>query len=293
MLAGGGGVYAWKIGHEAHAVPTGPQSTPKMTPGPAAALPVATAGAVAAVAYKSAATTHPVASPVSQPVTAPASAGAEVLQSPVPTATPQPAPSASPTPKPLRPSVVPTPTATPTPKPAPLPVVASAPIVVAASTPKPQQFAPPVPPLVLAAVVSKPGVAQTRAGKAEAWALSELLSPDPSWSDELNAPWSGYCEAFVEIAFGTRHRYASALLDYQAQKKAGRMHTDNHPPAGALVFYGGGKDGHVALSLGDGQIITTWGFIGQRYDIRETGLRSFSNPYYGWSDAPASWPGRK
>ena len=149
------------------------------------------------------------------------------------------------------------------------------------------------PPLVLSAVVSKPATLKTPAEKAQAWAAAELLSYDPSWSTEIGAPWSGYCEAFVEIAYGTRYQFGSARADYLTQKAAGLIHTDAKPPAGALVFYGGGSDGHVALSIGNGQVITTWGFAGQRYDIREAPLRAFSNPYYGWALPPASWPGRE
>jgi hypothetical protein len=133
---------------------------------------------------------------------------------------------------------------------------------------------------------------QTRAEKAEAWAFAELTSPKPAWSDQLHAPWSGYCEAFVEIAYGTRHHYATALTDYRAQKAAGRIHIDADPPAGALVYYGGGA-GHVALSVGGGQVITTWGYAGQHYPLRQTQIRAFSNPYYGWAEAPETWPGRK
>jgi cell wall-associated NlpC family hydrolase len=134
--------------------------------------------------------------------------------------------------------------------------------------------------------------ARIKPERAQAWALTELGSPKPSWSDQLQAPWSGYCEAFVEIAYGTRHLYGTALADYSAQKAAGRIHTDTEPPAGALVFYGGGSTGHVALSVGGGQVITTWGFEGQHYPVVETQVRAFSNPYYGWADAPDTWPGR-
>jgi hypothetical protein len=128
--------------------------------------------------------------------------------------------------------------------------------------------------------------------KALVWAEQELRSADPSWSDEIQAPWSGYCEAFVEIAYGTRYHYASALTDYRAQKAAGRIHIDDTAPAGALVFYGGGPDGHVALSVGGGKVISTWGFAGQRLDIRKLNLHGFDNSYYGWSWPPANWPGR-
>jgi hypothetical protein len=145
---------------------------------------------------------------------------------------------------------------------------------------------------VALAVTDRAKAPLTVAQKAVAWALAEMLTTDPSWSDELRAPWSGYCEAFVEIAYGTRHQFASAATDFTAQKKAGRIHPDANPPDGALVFYGGNLDGHVALSVGDGQVVTTWGYIGQRFSVREVNLHGFSNPYYGWAPAPASWVGR-
>ena len=158
--------------------------------------------------------------------------------------------------------------------PAPLPLLGPSP----APTPDP------APPVELASAKT-----HTPADKAVAWAISQVGSTK---SSELNTYWSGWCEAFVEIAYGTRHHYASALSDYRAQKAAGRVHTDANPPAGALVFYGGGRDGHVALSIGDGMVVTTWGYIGQRHPIREMKVHGFSNPYYGWAYAPTSWPGR-
>jgi cell wall-associated NlpC family hydrolase len=106
----------------------------------------------------------------------------------------------------------------------------------------------------------------------------------------MQRPWSGYCEAFVEIAYGTRHHFASATANYRAQAAAGRIHTDANPPVGALVFYSGGQYGHVALSVGGGQVITTWGHAGDRYDLRLTGVHSLSNPYLGWSYPPDNWP---
>lgn len=123
-----------------------------------------------------------------------------------------------------------------------------------------------------------------------AWALAELRSSDPTWSNQLRAPWSGYCEAFVEIAYGTRHHYASANANFKAQKAAGRLHTDANPPVGALVFYAGAPYGHVAISVGRGQVVTTWGQDGQRYAVRQVGLRAFANPYLGWAYPPGNWP---
>jgi hypothetical protein len=217
------------------------------------------------------------------------------VATPTPSATPMPTTAPTPSATPAK-TPEPSPSPTPTPSPAPAPSPSAPPATSSAPPPTPKASAPapetkPVPPLVaLAVLTADPN--STRSEKAQAWALAELDSPNPSWSDQLQAPWSGYCEAFVEIAYGTRHLYGTALADYRTQKAAGRVHTDTEPPAGALVFYGGGITGHVALSVGGGQVITTWGYAGQRYPVLEKGVRAFSNPYYGWADAPDTWPGR-
>jgi hypothetical protein len=193
--------------------------------------------------------------------------------------TPAPTPEATATPS-STPSATPSPTPSATPSPSP------------SATPAPPAAVPQTTAAVAYAQALVPVAATVAGQKAVAWADAELHSARPSWSDELHSPWSGYCEAFVEIAYGTRHHYVSALTDYRTQKGAGRIHTDDEPPAGALVYYGGGSVGHVALSVGGGQVVTTWGYAGQHYAVRQVGVRAFSNPYYGWSDAPASWPGR-
>jgi hypothetical protein len=90
----------------------------------------------------------------------------------------------------------------------------------------------------------------------------------------------------VENAYGTSGRYASALADYQAQKAAGRIHTDTNPPMGALVFYSGIDPslGHVEISNGDGRY---WDSDGTIHLVNF----SYGGTYYGWSYAPDSWPG--
>ncbi len=133
----------------------------------------------------------------------------------------------------------------------------------------------------------------TRESRAAAWAVREKNSPDPTWSDEFGRPWSGYCEGFVEVAYGTRGRFGSAIAHYNAQNAQGRIHRDTGAPAGALVFYGGGGGyGHVGISLGGGQVISTQGYNGQRLRVWQHGITSLSNPYYGWAYAFSNWPGR-
>lgn len=222
-------------------------------------------------------------SPVTQPTPTP------VLATPPPSAgTPTPQPSNTPIPAPLplpAASPQPAPEATPPPAseatPVQLPVLASVPeplapaIAITPSLPEVQQLlAPPAPPVV------------SPAQRAVAWAIAELHSPDPSWSNQMQRPWSGYCEAFVEIAYGTRYHFATARAHYLAQLAAGRIQLDAHPPAGAVVFYGGGSAGHVALAIGGDQVITTWGYASDRYPIKQIRATGLSNSYLGWALTP-------
>lgn len=66
--------------------------------------------------------------------------------------------------------------------------------------------------------------------------------------------YEGYCERAVENAFGTQHHYASAREDWRSQDQ----HTDwRHAPRGAMVFYDTSANAHVALSLGDGRVVSS------------------------------------
>jgi hypothetical protein len=122
--------------------------------------------------------------------------------------------------------------------------------------------------------------------RAANWAIAEAHSPDPTWSDHFGHAWSGYCEQFAEQAEGFTFRFPSAIADYQWQQSNGRIHTDANPPVGALVYYGGGGGyGHVAVSIGNGQEIGTYGYVGQRLPVRQYPVLGYlSNPYLGWAN---------
>ena len=131
-----------------------------------------------------------------------------------------------------------------------------------------------------------PDPSTTQMHQAVAWAIAEKNSPDPTWSDHFGHPWSGWCEQFVEQAEGFAFRFPSAIADYQWEANHGRIHTDTNPPPGALVFYGGGGgNGHVAVSIGNGQEIGTFGYVGQRLPVRQYPVVGYlSNPYLGWAN---------
>lgn len=118
------------------------------------------------------------------------------------------------------------------------------------------------------------------------WAIAQERSV---WSTHFNAYWSGYCEGFAEQAEGfPPPPFGTALDDYQAEVNAGRIHAasmNQTPPVGALVFYGGGGgDGHVAVSIGNGQEVGTLGMPWNTYPISQYSvIGSLSNPYLGWA----------
>ncbi len=115
------------------------------------------------------------------------------------------------------------------------------------------------------------------------WALAQKGS---TWSSHYDHNWSGWCEEFAEQAEGFQFGpWASAVVDYQTGASAGRIHTDTDPPAGALVFYGPvNGTGHVAVSIGNGQEVGTYGYAGNQYPIMQYPVIGYlSNQYLGWA----------
>lgn len=57
---------------------------------------------------------------------------------------------------------------------------------------------------------------------------------------------------------------------------------DTNPPPGALVYWNTGGPGHVAISIGQGQIVSTHGNGGKPsiYSLKNVGLKG----YLGWTD---------
>ena len=104
-----------------------------------------------------------------------------------------------------------------------------------------------------------------------------------------NTGYNGWCERFVENAYGTSGKYASALANFNAQKAAGRLHTTaNDIPAGALVFFRNRSDGgigHVEIAVGNGTFITS------AAKVQYVNL-SWAGTFLGWAPAPTTWPGR-
>jgi hypothetical protein len=109
-----------------------------------------------------------------------------------------------------------------------------------------------------------------RTEAAIAWYLSRMGS----------SAWEGRCELTAELAYGTSGRYPTARANWMSGATA------QHPgvegaPRGALVFWSTSAAGHVALSLGDGTVLSSsaGGHIGR------VPVTYFQNPL-GWKQVP-------
>jgi hypothetical protein len=122
---------------------------------------------------------------------------------------------------------------------------------------------------------SSVGEQAARAAEARLGQVYTSENPNASW-------WSGWCETFVEVTYGRRFRYTSAIAHYYARRNAGQIRSGT-PPRGAIVFYGGGGGyGHVATSVGGGYVISTMGYSSNRLPIRRNPYTYFGS-YLGWA----------
>ncbi|SDY44647.1 hypothetical protein SAMN05421504_105578 [Amycolatopsis xylanica] len=116
--------------------------------------------------------------------------------------------------------------------------------------------------------------ADPRANEAIAFAKARLGHTD----------WNNQCELFVERAFGTSGRFATALTHYQWQKNNGRIHRGTHAPAGTAVFFTSTTSaGHIMLALGGGTAISTGP------SVYQTSSYESRSDYLGWAYVPSSW----
>lgn len=101
------------------------------------------------------------------------------------------------------------------------------------------------------------------------------------------ANWAvGMCDNFVANMFGlSASGYTTAVTHWNAIPADVKHPGGTNPPAGALVFWGGG-DGHVAISDGAGNVYST--DIGGPGTVTRVPLSTISQkwgkPYLGWSD---------
>lgn len=91
---------------------------------------------------------------------------------------------------------------------------------------------------------------------------------------------AGYCLRFVDLAYGRSSGPASAYLVWTRSPSA--LHrTSGMPPRGAIVVWSsaiGGGHGHIAISLGDGRMVSTTSGA-----VSILPIKGFSDSaYYGW-----------
>lgn len=88
-----------------------------------------------------------------------------------------------------------------------------------------------------------------------------------------------WCERAVEQAYGRQGGYSSAIEHWHSSQQ----NTDwRHAPRGAFVFYNTSSDGHVAISLGDGRVVST----SAHHQVGIVPIDYFQHPL-GWSPGPS------
>lgn len=91
---------------------------------------------------------------------------------------------------------------------------------------------------------------------------------------------SGYCLRFVDLAFGRGSGPPSAYLVW-TRSHPGLHHFDVNPPRGAVVVWSnsiGRGHGHIAISVGDGRMVSTTGSA-----VSVLPIRGFADSaYFGW-----------
>jgi cell wall-associated NlpC family hydrolase len=97
-------------------------------------------------------------------------------------------------------------------------------------------------------------------------------------------PWSHLCLRFVRKVYDLPARDRSAITAWRAAES--KHKGDAVPPAGVPVFWSGGGPGHVALSLGDGWVLTSdYPSSGRVTRVPISAINSaWHLRYLGWTD---------
>lgn len=117
--------------------------------------------------------------------------------------------------------------------------------------------------------------ATDRGRRALAWMQAQHNKPSQSWARK--------CLSAVRQSLGVPGGVYDALTSWAGTKKRRGLGT---PPPGVPVWWGGGPNGHIALSAGGGMVWSN--------DIRRKGkidmvpineiTKKWGKPYYGWSE---------
>jgi len=114
-----------------------------------------------------------------------------------------------------------------------------------------------------------------------------VLSPSQAVQNALNTSRNvvGRCDEWVAKYYGySSSGYATASSHWASIPGNDKHPGDANPPAGALVFWGGGA-GHVAISTGNGNVVST--DYPRSGMVSKTSISSITNgwgkSYLGWS----------
>lgn len=115
--------------------------------------------------------------------------------------------------------------------------------------------------------------------RAIAWAINQYGS----------TAYNGYCEAFVETAYGTGYIYPSAIADSNANNTYGSLST---APIGSLIFFKADSSnqnyGHVGIYIGQNTMISGLSTV-QTTNIPNSSY--WTGLYSGWGNPPSGWNG--
>jgi len=103
--------------------------------------------------------------------------------------------------------------------------------------------------------------------------------------------WDMWCLALAARAWETALGHAFPPIEqdtawhaYQGCLNAGLIHTGGTPPRGALVFWQSGADGHVAISNGDGTVVSNYNRHDAPTGINPAAPLDMEGPPVGWVD---------
>jgi hypothetical protein len=97
--------------------------------------------------------------------------------------------------------------------------------------------------------------------------------------------WPGWCLRFAYLAHERRSSVkGNAIWNGGRLSGPGKGHAaDRNPPAGAVVYYEGGTDGHAGVYIGDGWVVSTAGYWWGAKPVRLHQIAALPGlQYRGW-----------
>jgi cell wall-associated NlpC family hydrolase len=98
--------------------------------------------------------------------------------------------------------------------------------------------------------------------------------------------WSGVVPAVASLAhwLGSSVK-GNAIGEWKEAVRTGKGHAaDRNLPAGAVVYYEGGTDGHADIYIGDGWVVSTAGYWWEAKPVRLHQIAALPGlQYRGWA----------